>query len=124
VSLHRSEGLGLTMAEAMLLGKPTIATGYSGNVDFMDETNSLLVDYRLVTLEHDYPPYTRGLHWAEPSIEHAAQLMRRLYENRQFAEALGARARSDLRRRLSYSHTGHLMAKRLFEIARRHQKSH
>ena len=47
VSLHRSEGFGLTMAEAMAVGKPVIATAYSGNVDFMNRDNSLLVDYEL-----------------------------------------------------------------------------
>ena len=57
VSLHRSEGLGLTMAEAMLLGKPVIATRYSGNLDFMDDQNSLLVDYKLVRTGRSVPPY-------------------------------------------------------------------
>ena len=47
VSLHRSEGFGLTMAEAMAAGTPVIATAYSGNLDFMDETNSFLAPYRL-----------------------------------------------------------------------------
>ena len=56
VSLHRSEGLGLTIAEAMMLGKPTIATAYSGNLDFMDEDNSLLVGYDLVEIESDAGP--------------------------------------------------------------------
>ena len=60
ISLHRSEGLGLTMAEAMLLGRPVIATRYSGNLDFMDDENSLLVDCRLVRLDRDIPPYTAG----------------------------------------------------------------
>src|SRR6476469_7508588 len=47
VSLHRSEGFGLGLAEAMLMAKPAIATGYSGNLDFMNRDNSLLVDYEL-----------------------------------------------------------------------------
>ena len=57
VSLHRSEGLGLALAEAMLLGKPVVATGYSGNLDFMNSANSWLVGHRLVELDRDYPPY-------------------------------------------------------------------
>jgi len=116
VSLHRSEGWGLTMAEAMLLGKPTIATGYSGNVDFMTATNSLLVDYDLVPLERDYPPYTAGSHWAEPSIGHAAQLMRRVFENQQWAQQLGETAKADLSERLSMMAAGRRMATRLDEI--------
>ena len=118
VSLHRSEGLGLTMAETMLLGKPVIATRYSGNLDFMDDQNSLLVDYKPIVLDRDHPPYEAGLHWAEPSLDHAAQLMRRLYEDRLFAHDLGAGAEMDLRQRLSYANSGRRMAERLATLAR------
>jgi glycosyltransferase involved in cell wall biosynthesis len=56
VSLHRSEGFGLGIAEAMLLGKPVIATGYSGNMDFMRPDNSCLIDYSLVDVKvAEYP---------------------------------------------------------------------
>ena len=116
VSLHRSEGLGLTMAEAMLLGKPTIATRFSGNLEFMDDNNSLLVDYELKVLEKDYPPYAAGLKWAEPSVKHAAQLMRHLYCDRDFGLELGLRAQVDLQQRLNYAETGKRMAARLIEI--------
>ena len=116
VSLHRSEGWGLTMAEAMLLGKPVIATGYSGNMDFMDNSNSLLVDYQIVTLERAYPPYAAGFHWANPSVDHAAQLMRQVYENQTWARDLGATAAADLNERLSVVASGRRMAARLAEI--------
>src|SRR5208282_1378198 len=76
VSLHRAEGLGLPMAEAMSLGKPVIATGYSGNTDFMNHTNSLLVKFDLVRLEKTFGPYEKGNLWANPDVDHAAQLMR------------------------------------------------
>src|SRR5213075_2525779 len=76
VSLHRSEGIGLTIADAMGLGKPVIATGWSGNTDFMDVSNAFPVGYRLVELEENVGPYQAGEVWAEPSVEHAADLMR------------------------------------------------
>ncbi len=117
ISLHRSEGLGLTMAEAMLLGKPVIATGYSGNTDFMDSTNSLLADYRLVVLDRDVPPYRAGARWAEPSLDHAAYLMRRVRDNPEWAAALGAKAKADLTTHLSIDAAGRRMAKRLSQIA-------
>jgi glycosyltransferase involved in cell wall biosynthesis len=117
VSLHRSEGLGLTMAEAMFLGKPVIATGYSGNVDFMDAENSLLVDYRLVQLGRTVPPYDGQAHWAEPSVDHAARLMRQIYENRSWAAELGAKAKIDLTARMSVKAAGKRMAERLAQIA-------
>ena len=74
VSLHRAEGFGLTLAEAMAIGKPVIGTGYSGNVDFMNAENSYLVDYEIGRVGPDceiYPPEGR---WAQPSVEHAAEL--------------------------------------------------
>ena len=60
VSLHRSEGFGLTMAEAMFFGKPVIATGYSGNLDFMSADNSLLIPYEMTPLTLDYTVYRKG----------------------------------------------------------------
>lgn len=116
VSLHRSEGLGLTMAEAMLMGKPVIATNYSGNVDFMSEEDSLLVPYKLVKLGRPIPPYDEKLEWAEPSTEHAAQLMRRLYEDREWAKQIGARGKARAAIDLSLETAGHRAAARLAEI--------
>ena len=116
VSLHRSEGLGLTIAEAMLMGKPAIATGFSGNMDFMDCTNSLPVDYTLVPLGVDIPPYDASFHWAEPSEEHAAQLMRRVYDNQAWARELGARAKASAEANLSLEAAGRRIAARLEEI--------
>jgi glycosyltransferase involved in cell wall biosynthesis len=95
VSLHRSEGSGLSIAEAMMMGKPAIATGYSGNMDFMTPDNSLLVGYRPVALEHDQPPYRAGWTWAEPDIEHAAAHMRTVLDERERAAALAERGRQD-----------------------------
>src|SRR5213076_1122404 len=83
VSLHRSEGFGLTMAEAMYVGKPVIATGYSGNLDFMTPHNSYLVDYEVVAVGEGAAPYPAHAEWAEPSVEHAACLMRHVFEHRE-----------------------------------------
>lgn len=116
ISLHRSEGLGLTMAEAMLLAKPVIATGYSGNLDFMNPANSLLVDYRPVVIDQVIPPYELGCVWAEPSEDHAARLMRQVWENPGFAAELGARGRADVRANLSVAAAGRRMADRLSVI--------
>lgn len=116
VSLHRCEGLGLTMAEAMLMGKPVIATRYSGNIDFMDDNNSLLVPCEMVTLGRDIEPYDAGLSWAEPSLSRAAELMRELFDDQAWARMLGQRAQADARSRLSVETAGRKAASRLAEI--------
>ncbi len=100
-SLHRAEGFGLTLAEAMAIGKPTIATGYSGNVDFMDAENSYLVDYTIGRVGPECEIYPPEGEWADPSVEHAAELMRRVYEQPREAERRGARAAQDIARELS-----------------------
>lgn len=101
VSLHRSEGFGLTLAESMLLGKPVIATGYSGNLDFMTPGNSYLVDWRPTRVGPGVEIYPASAVWAEPDVAHAAALMRRVWERQHEARAKGERARGEIRNQLS-----------------------
>jgi glycosyltransferase involved in cell wall biosynthesis len=98
LSLHRSEGFGLTMAEAMVLGKPVVATGYSGNMDFMTAANSYPVRYRLIELDRDHGPYKRGTQWANPDLDHAAELMQQVFEQRGDARQKGITAAADIAR--------------------------
>lgn len=82
LSMHRSEGYGILLKQGLLLGKPVVATGWSGNVDFMTgEPNGYLVDYDLVPVNDPEGVYDsrQGLVWAEPRTEHAAELLVRLY---------------------------------------------
>ena len=116
VSLHRSEGFGLGMAEAMLLGKPVIATGYSGNLAFMHAGNSLLVDHTMTEIGTDGPIYKKGNRWAEPSVEHAAALMRQVFEHRDEAAQLGSIARAELSEKLALRSAGQRMAERLESV--------
>jgi glycosyltransferase involved in cell wall biosynthesis len=98
VSLHRAEGFGLGMAESMYLGKPVIATGYSGNMEFMAADNSCLVDYTLVPLaEGDYP-FWQGQHWAEANVDTAAGFMRRLLDEPGYAATVGRAGAESIRR--------------------------
>ena len=117
ISLHRSEGFGLGMAEAMLMAKPVIGTGYSGNLDFMSRENSMLVDYQMVEIEEDRPIYTKGNFWAEPSIDHAAFYLRYVYENQQEVAARAAQVMPAVREKLSLESAGRRMAERLSQIA-------
>lgn len=75
VSLHRSEGFGLLIAEAMYFGKPVIVTNYSGNLDFTLPDNSFLVDYKLRPVGQNCAPYPSNNLWADASVEHAAHKM-------------------------------------------------
>jgi Glycosyl transferases group 1 len=113
VSLHRSEGFGLTIAEAMAIGKPVIGTGYSGNVDFMNADNSFLVDYELGRVGPNCEIYPPEGEWADPSVEHAAQLMRRVCSDPAGARRVGEQAAADIARTLSARATGAAMRRRL-----------
>lgn len=98
VSLHRSEGFGLTLAESMALGTPVIATGYSGNTDFMTPQNSYLVDFALVRVGADCEIYPAHGTWAEPDLDHAAELMRRVWERPEEARMRAQRGQADIHR--------------------------
>lgn len=117
VSLHRSEGLGIGMAQAMRLKKPVIATGYSGNMDFMDHNNSFLVRYKLTELQQNYGPYEKGNVWADPDLEHAAALMRQVYEDRATAQQIAERAALDIKTRMTPEAAGREMKARLLMVS-------
>lgn len=117
VSLHRCEGFGLTLAEAMYFGKPCIATGYSANLDFMHADNSYLVRYRLVELERDYGPYRAGWAWAEPDIDHAAEWMQCVAREPAEANARGQCAARDIHSQLNARAVGAEMVTQLDKLA-------
>lgn len=93
VSLHRSEGFGLGMAEAMALGRPVVATAYSGNLQFMDESTALLVPAGRITIGEHAPPYDPAGFWAEPDLDAAAAAMRSVLEDPAAAAGRAERAR-------------------------------
>jgi glycosyltransferase involved in cell wall biosynthesis len=117
VSLHRSEGFGRGMAEAMALGRIAIATNYSGNLDFMTPETTLLVDQALVPVGADEYPFPDGQVWADPSVEHAARLMARVLDDPAGMRALGRRAQLHIRTRFSARAIGLRYAERLDAIA-------
>lgn len=119
ISLHRSEGLGLTMAEAMLLERPVIATGYSGNLDFMTPDVSHLVRWTPGRVPKSARAYPAGSRWADPDTQHAAQLMRQVMDDPAQAARMGRAARAAIVDRYSPNQCGTAMRARLEEIWRK-----
>lgn len=113
VSLHRSEGLGLTIAEAMALGKPVIATGYSGNTDFMNDDVSLMVPWTRVPVGDGAENYDPRAEWADPDLDVAARWMRELAANPEKGRSLGSRAREHVLSEFSVARCGERMSRRL-----------
>ncbi len=116
VSLHRSEGFGLGPAEAMSLGKPAIITNWSGNTDYMTADNCIGIDYELVQLGKDYGPYQAHQHWAEPDIEQAAHWMKKIANDSDLAEQIGARGRETMHSNFSAEVVGKKIQARLEQI--------
>lgn len=116
VSLHRSEGFGLAVAECMYLGKPVISTDWSATAEFVDVTNGCPVNYQLHTLERNFGPYGKGQVWAEADVDHAAQWMRQLHGDPAMVARLGAAARATIESRFSPEAVGARYRQRLENI--------
>ncbi|HLI14594.1 MAG TPA: glycosyltransferase [Acidimicrobiales bacterium] len=125
-SLHRSVGFGAAMAAAMLAGKPVVATGYSGNLEYLSSANALLCRYRICEVVPDelvFEPtsvarrHSDGYYWAEPDLDHAASLLRALYDDAELRSHLGSVAREVVRRRFSPEASGAAIRRRLDAIA-------
>ncbi len=113
ISLHRSEGFGLGLAEAMYLEKPVIGTNWSGNTDFMRPDNSCLVDYELVKVGADYGPYKAYQVWADPDIDHAVYYMKKLIKEGKWRNDLAARGALTIHKEFSPGNIGRIMKDRL-----------
>ncbi len=117
VSLHRSEGFGLAVAECMYLGKPVISTDWSATAEYLTPVNGCPVHYQLKTLERSYGPYPKGGTWAEADTDHAAWWMRRVFEDRALATGLGVEARTSIEGRFAPATIGARYRRRLQAIA-------
>lgn len=117
ISLHRSEGLGMSIKEAMYLGKPTIATNYSGNLDFMSNENSLLVDYNKIPIPSYVPIYGKyETKWADPNIEDAVKKLKLLYENNDLRKSLGKNAKNDIGNKFNLETCSNILKNNLLSI--------
>lgn len=118
VSLHRSEGFGFSLAEAMAYGKPVIATGYSGNLTFMDNTNSYLVGYGLTPVPPGSANYPAGALWADPDVDAAAEAMRRVVAHPEEAAERARRGHDAIVQGHSLGRLAQFVSARLEEIDR------
>lgn len=116
VSLHRAEGFGLVLAEAMLLGTPTVATNWSSNTEFMNENVACMVDYELITIEKDMPPFKAGNRWADANLNQAAGDMKKLYEDKEYYEMIRKNAKEYAEEKLGMDQAAGRMRERLKEI--------
>jgi glycosyltransferase involved in cell wall biosynthesis len=117
LSLHRSEGFGLSLADAMAAGKPVIATRYGGNTEFMTERNSYLVGYEQTTVGPGCEHYPAEAAWAEPDVAAAAAALRAVAADPAESRRRGLRAQADVRVQLAPERIGRLMADRLAALA-------
>jgi len=116
VSLHRAEGFGMGLAECMQLGKPVIATGWSGNMEFMHAGCAALVGYELVPIQAGQYPFGEGQRWAEPDVAQAARWMARLASDPSAAARIGELGRLHVEGVLSPARVVGIILARLSEL--------
>ena len=116
VSLHRSEGFGFTLAEAMLLGKPVVGTAYSGSGDYLSDETGFVVRHELVPIGEGADPYPAGGRWAEPDLDHAAELLRRVVDDPDEARRRADQGRAFIQQHHSPEAAGRVMAQRLARL--------
>jgi GT2 family glycosyltransferase/glycosyltransferase involved in cell wall biosynthesis len=116
VSLHRSEGFGRCMAEAMLWGKPVVATGYSGTSDFIRPDTACVVDCNLIPVARDAYPFWKGQEWADPDQEHAAIQMKRLVDDQVFRRNIAQAGQVFIRDNFNREIIGSRYAERLEQL--------
>ena len=119
VSLHRSEGVGLTIAEAMARGIPVIATGYGGNLEFMDGSVALLNSYDFVKVGEGNVPYPADSDWAEPNVNEAAASMQLIASDKSLRVELGLAGRNHLKRHFDEHAIAMLLTRNIQRIAMR-----
>lgn len=119
VSLHRAEGYGLPIAEAMSLGIPAIATNWSANTEYMNASNSCPVSFALVELKENYAMYKKGSLWAEPEIDHASHYMLRLYNDKEYYNEISVNAKNYMKSYNDISKASLKIEQRIEEIYRK-----
>ena len=113
VSLHRAEGFGLVLAEAMINETPCIATNWSANTEFMNEEVACMVDYEKIRIEKEIGPYVPGNYWAEADIGQAARYMKKLYEDPVYYDDKKTKAKKHIEEKLDLKHITHLIEDRI-----------
>ncbi len=116
VSLHRAEGFGLVMAEAMLNGTPCIATNWSSNTEFMNEEVACMVDYTITTLNKTQEPYKRGSRWADANTDTAAAYMKKLASDKEYYGRLAVKGKEYIEQKLGMEQAVKAIEERISQI--------